>query len=324
MHFDLARAFRLLAAGVLAFVLVLTAAGLWAGLSDVKAHLARVGADTVLILLGLSTFDYAVRCGRWQMLCRHIGLSLPFGRNALYYLSGLALGMTPGKVGEALRLWLLRRNHGAAYERTAGLFVVDRLTDALPLFAVCLLGAAGFTRWAWTLVPMGLLLVALTWMLVRPGALVLLVKATYGFAGRSPRLFARLIRLLRLLPRFAEPRLLLLWSLIGLIGWLAEIYGVHLLMAALGAPISFAQAAFVFAFALLVGAIPIFPGGVGGTEAVMITLLLALGVELDVAVVATAVTRLVTLVFGTLVGLAALPMALVTPQGSALVPAAQR
>jgi uncharacterized protein (TIRG00374 family) len=67
---------------------------------------------------------------------------------------------------------------------------------------------------------------------------------------------------------------------------------------------------FIFAFAMMVGAISVLPGGLGSTEATMIGLLVTQHVGFDVAVVATAVVRVTTLWFAVSLGLLALPWAL--------------
>ena len=41
-----------------------------------------------------------------------MSVSIPFSRNTLYYIAGFAFTVTPGKVGEVVRLWLLRREYG--------------------------------------------------------------------------------------------------------------------------------------------------------------------------------------------------------------------
>jgi uncharacterized protein (TIRG00374 family) len=58
---------------------------------------------------------------------------------------------------------------------------------------------------------------------------------------------------------------------------------------------------------MLVGAISFLPGGLGGTEATMIALLVAHGLPLPESVAATLVVRLATLWFAIVLGLAALP-----------------
>jgi uncharacterized membrane protein YbhN (UPF0104 family) len=97
---------------------------------------------------------------------------------------------------------------------------------------------------------------------------------------------------------------------LALVGWLAEIYELDLLLAAMGTPISLQQASFVFTFAMIAGTLAMLPGGLGGTEAMMLALLTAIHVDFGTAVAATAVIRLTTLWFATLLGFAALPFAL--------------
>ena len=67
---------------------------------------------------------------------------------------------------------------------------------------------------------------------------------------------------------------------------------------------------FASAFAMIAGALSMLPGGLGGVEATMMALLLALGTNLDVGLAATAVIRLTTLWFAVGLGFAALPFAL--------------
>jgi uncharacterized protein (TIRG00374 family) len=67
---------------------------------------------------------------------------------------------------------------------------------------------------------------------------------------------------------------------------------------------------FVFTFAMISGTVAMLPGGLGGTEAVMLALLSALGVDLQIAVAATALIRLTTLWFAVGLGFLALPFAL--------------
>jgi uncharacterized protein (TIRG00374 family) len=60
---------------------------------------------------------------------------------------------------------------------------------------------------------------------------------------------------------------------LGLAGWSAEVLATWLVLDGLGADVGLAAAAFVFAFGMLVGGLPIFPGGVGGAEATMVACL---------------------------------------------------
>lgn len=296
--------------GLLAFLLVLVAAGLFAGWRQVASELARLGPGLIVTLLALSLVNYLLRGLRWRMLAERAGLDLPLGRALLYYVAGFALTATPGKLGELIRLWLMRRHHGHPYERTFGLLVLDRLTDALPMFLLVLAGTHTVTGHGPAVAFLGLLVVVPGLLVLRPRLLERGLALLARSGPRVARLSVRLGRALGATAALAAPRPLLAACALGLFGWAAEILGLWLLLAALDRPIGFEAAAFVFGFAMLVGALPLFPGGVGGTEATMIALLLALGTGPEVAVAATGVTRLATLGFATALGLALLPWAI--------------
>ena len=292
------------------------------GIDEVGAHLARLSLALVAALLALSLANYALRGLRWHLLSRAAGLRVPPLRNGLYYVAGFAFAVTPGKLGEVVRLWLLRRHHGAPYERTAGVLLLDRVTDALPLVSLCLPGAAGFAAGqAWGVAGLAAFLFAVLALAARPGALAALVKFAYGTVRRRPRLFAAALRSLRSLRALTRPSVLAMAFGLGLAGWSAEVLATWLVLDGLGADVSLAAAAFVFAFGMLVGGLPIFPGGVGGAEATMVACLLLLGVDTGTAVTATAVIRLTTLGFALALGFAALPLAVRRERSPASTPA---
>lgn len=311
------RAAAMAGLGLLLFLLLLVGAGLVAGWREVAAELSRLSPALIATLLALSLVNYLLRALRWWLLAQPAGLALPLARALLYYVAGFALTATPGKLGELIRLWLMQRHHGHAFERSLGLLVLDRLSDALPMFLWVLVGAGAVAGQGPAVALLGLMVLAPGLLVLRPQplerGLVLLARAS----GRFGRIALRLRRALRATAALATPRLLLAASALGLVGWAAEIVGFWLLLAAFDRPIGLAAAAFVFAFAMLVGALPLFPGGVGGTEATMIGLLLALGSGPEVAVAATGVTRLATLGFATLLGWAVLPLAIGRPARAA-------
>jgi uncharacterized protein (TIRG00374 family) len=310
---DLKRSVRLAGLWAACFLLLVLVGVHWLGVEESLAMLGRLGPGLALLILSLSALNYLLRTLRWQLLCRALGVRVPLARNGLYYVAGFAFTVTPGKLGEVVRLWLLRRHHGAAYERTLGLLVVDRITDAVPLLALALLGAGRFAGQGGSVLAMAALVLGGLVLVLRPDWLRFLVKLAYGRLGGMPRLFARALRLLRGLQALVAPKVLAAALALGLAGWSAEVLGAWLVLQALGADVGLIAAAFVFAFGMLVGGLPLFPGGIGGAEGTMIGLLLLLGVDVATAVAATAIIRLATLGFAVALGFLVLPLSLTRP-----------
>ena len=292
------------------FLLLLALALPALGLRQLGQHLAQLDPGLLAVLLGLSLVNYALRSLRWQALSRAAGLRVPLARNSLYYVAGFAFAVTPGKIGEVVRLWLLRRHHAAPYRRTLSLLAVDRVSDAVPLLALCLPGVGAFAGHAWSLAAVAAIVLAGLLLVLRPAAVAALVKLVYGRIRRRPRLFAGIMRVIRSMRSLTAPPVLLMAMGLGLLGWSAEILAAWLVLDRLGAEVSLAAAAFVFGFGMLVGGLPLFPGGVGGADGTMSALVLLLGVDAATAVTATAVIRLATLGFALLLGFLALPFAI--------------
>jgi len=298
------------------FVAAMAAASFYAGLGEIAARLSRLSVGLIAGLLGLSLINYALRAMRWHLYSEHLHLRIPAGMNLLHFIAGFALTTTPGKVGEALRLWLIERCHGHRYERIVPLFLGDRLADMNAVMLLCLAGIAGFPDQLWATVVAGIGMLLLSLSLAFPRPLIAATTGLYAMGGRrGRRLFARARAALRQTARLFAPRLLLPAMALSLAGWLAEVYAFHWLLDGLAAGLSLLQAAFVFTFAIIVGAVSMLPGGLGSAEATMVALLLALGVELETALAATAVIRATTLWFGVALGFLALPAALKLARG---------
>jgi uncharacterized protein (TIRG00374 family) len=69
---------------------------------------------------------------------------------------------------------------------------------------------------------------------------------------------------------------------------------------------SIQMALFIYAFSMLVGAISFLPGGLGGTEATMVALLMLNKIAQPQAVAATVLIRLATLWFAVALGVIAM------------------
>ncbi|WP_343079786.1 lysylphosphatidylglycerol synthase transmembrane domain-containing protein [Ostreiculturibacter nitratireducens] len=301
---------RALLLGLVALVAV-GLAGLAAatGWRETLAQLSRLGPLQIAILLALSLVNYLFRALRWHLFARRLGLPTTLARDALHFLGGFAMSVTPGRVGELVRMRWLRRETGWSFERTAPLVLVDRASDlaamALILGGAVMLSATGIAG----AVPVTLLALAAAFVATRPSLLDALATRAHRITGLWPRLFARLRRAAKSLAKFSHPSALAFAAFLGVLGWAAEAYAFHLLLAWMGADIGAAKAAAIFIFATLAGGLTGAPGGVGGAEAAMVALLTLDGVPLDASVAATAVIRLTTLWFAIGIGLALFPIA---------------
>jgi len=305
------RGVRLLAGSLVAFLLLTAAGVLVGGGADVLRHMTGLRVPVLLAVFGLALSNYLLRAWRWHRYSRALALDIGPRESATYFLAGLSMGATPGKLGEALRLWMIARDHGYTYSRTVPLFLADRLNDVQALLLLCVVGAAASLD---SLVPAAAgaaLVVALSLLLAHGDLLRRAVGALYAAsARRGGRWFARARRVLRLTSGLLTRRVAVPALALGVAAWGAECAALHLILDGFGAQTTAYQALFVYAFATLAGALSMLPGGIGGFEAASVLLLVSAGVDTATAVAATAIVRVATLWFSVALGLAVLPFAL--------------
>lgn len=281
---------------------------LWADARQVTAALRQYAWWTTAVGLALAAANYGLRFWRWQIYLRTLGLHVPAAESLRVFLSGFALTVTPGKLGEALKSILLRQSRGIPVARTAPIVFVERLTDLAGLLALAAVGAFSFPvdrRFlvaGAAVVALGLLFASVE-SLARPVMLLLAkVPGLKRAAGSLEEAYQTSARLLR-------PGPLLLATLLSAVAWACECLAFCLIVDGFaGAHIGLQAGTFIYAAMTIAGALSFLPGGLGVTEAGMLAMLVRFGSGIDrgTAAAATVLTRIVTLWFAVIVGLIAL------------------
>lgn len=256
-------------------------------------------------MLALSLANYLLRFARWQYYIHRFGYHLPAARHLLVYLSGFALTVSPGKGGEAVRS-LYMRDHGVPYSESIAALFVERLLDFLAI--VLLSGLVISEANAFTPILLAALvgLLALLTMLGRAFLPKWMESFSARHTGRMARGLSSLANLLRCSHQLLQPRQVLVGLVLALLAWGAEGVGFYLLLQGLHLGVGIGTATGVYAISALAGAAAFFmPGGIGGMELVMTSLLVKGGAPLATAVIATLLCRLATLWFAVLIGIVA-------------------
>jgi len=279
------------------------------GWSETLEQIGKLTALQIVALLMLSLINYGFRGLRWHLFARRLGLPTRLPQDLRHFLGGFAMSVTPGRVGELIRMRWLRRETGWAIERTAPLVLMDRASDLAAMGLILALAISLSTTGIAGALPVTLLALIAAYIATRPRLLAGLALTTYRLSGRWPRLFARVRAASRSLARFSDAKTVTAAAALGLIGWMAEGFAFYMLLMWMGADVGFWTAIAIFVFSSLAGGLTGAPGGVGGAEAAMIGLLMLQHVPLDVSVPATLIIRVTTLWFAIGIGLAVFPFA---------------
>jgi uncharacterized protein (TIRG00374 family) len=283
------------------------AVSLWGGWREVVGAVAQVGILGFGIALGLSLVNYGLRFLRWQYYLDLLGHQVPWRASLRIYISGFALTTTPGKAGEMVRSVFLRR-HGVGYAESVAAFFAERTAD---LIAVVLIAAIGV--WShhvvrpWLLGVGGFMLLVLLVLQNKRWLRLLRVWGRSLAHRRLRRLLLSSLDMVLHYRRLFTIDALSVAMLLGLFAWVAEAYAFYLVAVWMGGDLSLSEAFFIYAFAMLVGALTFLPGGLGSAEVVMVGLLLVNGMSEPAAVACTLLVRVATLWFAVVLGLMSLP-----------------
>lgn len=299
---------RRLIFGVLLGLGVFAAFSIYADTGKLADRLSGFAWWTFAAALGLALLNYGLRFARWQVYLTGRDIRVPAGLSATIFVAGFALSVTPGKIGELLKSYLLRATRQIPVTRSAPIIVAERVTDLVALLVLGVIGVALYGVARTTVIAGAVAVGAGLVVLASPAIARALIDAlTY------PRPLRRFRRRLHLfydgLAVLVRPRALAWASSIGVLAWLAECVGFALICGGFpGAGVPVGLAILIYASTTVAGALSFLPGGLLVTETAMTLLLVEASVGLDqpAAIAATILIRLATLWFAVLLGLGAL------------------
>lgn len=297
----------------LAILLVIGAAAI-AMVGNVRQIADRLGGfawPAFAAALGLALGNYALRFVRWAHYLRSQAVRVPLDDSALVFGAGLSLAITPAKVGELVKSYLLRELHAIPVTRTAPIVIAERVSDLVALLLLAVIGVAAYgvavpvVAAAGALIAVGLVLLA--W----PAPTRVLIDLVTRPA-RLARLRAPLHEIYERLAALCRPATLAVATALAVPAWACECIGFALIVRAFpGAEVALGLAMMIYAATTIAGALSFLPGGLGVTEGAMAVWLVrgGAGIDRSTALGATLLTRLATLWFAVGLGMVCLAVA---------------
>lgn len=294
-------------------LLVMLALSLYGDLPTMARTLGGFRWWYLPLILVLTLANYLLRFVKWHYYLGLIGADQISPKNSLLvFFSGLSMVVTPGKIGEWLKSFLLREVNGTPVSVSAPIIIAERLTDGIAMLLLASVGIVLYT-YAWQLLLLIFVAAVSLLIVVQWRSLALRLLAI----GERLPVVSRRVDWLR---RFYESayRLLATGSLllavgIGLVSWFCECLAFFFVLTGLGlspSPQLLVQSTFILAASTIIASVAFVPGGLAVAEGSITGMLLLLNVTAEpaIAVSSTLLIRLCTLWFGVAVGVIALFM----------------
>ncbi len=217
-------------------------------------------------------------------------------------MSGLIMSVTPGKVGELLKSYLVKEVANEPISKTAPIIFAERITDFVSLLLIAIAGAFIFDYGGE--ITFGVAVFFLVLIVIvsnRHFAIPIInffdkISFLKKYIHNIHTAYESSYKLLKIKP-------LLLMTFVSLISWGFECLGYYFILLNFHIDFGLMWSSFSYSFATIVGAISMLPGGLGVTEGSLTFMLIQKNISKNVAVATTFIVRVVTLWFAVLVGI---------------------
>lgn len=288
-------------------LLVYIVLALWSDWRQLVAALQDFTWALLPLAVGLTLVNYFGRLFKWQWYLKLVGVDISRYDSARIFGVGMLMVMTPGKVGEFLKSYMVKNVTGTPMSVTAPIILAERMTDGMAMLILASAGLFAFpnpTARVIAVLTLSTFMAIIVVIQIRPLALWFIevgkiLPVVRRFANHLSTLYESSYIIFK-------PRNLFIALAIGVVSWGAEGIAYYVVLLGFGVPPSLQTmllAIFIFCISAVIGAFFALPGGLGGVEGSLVALSMQLlGLDLATATAAALLVRFCTLWMGVGIG----------------------
>lgn len=257
------------------------------------------------LILALSFGNYITRFYKWEYYRKLLNIKLTTKASFLIFFSTFVMSVTPGKMGELLKSYLVREENGTPVSKSAPIILAERLTDFISVVLLCIAGAFVFNYGKGIVIGVGIfflsgvVLISSRKISLRIISYLEKIKIFHKVGEKFHVAYESIYTLVKIKP-------LIIATLVSAFAWFLECLGLYVILKVYSSithiDVSLMSAVFIYGFSTIIGSIAMLPGGLGVTEASLTGLMVLLKIPKDVSVASTFIIRVATLWFAVLLG----------------------
>lgn len=293
-------------------IVIVIVVGLYATfviVSDVSTIIVKITqfqVEYIPAIISLVTATWFILFVRWHLLLKNSDLHIPKKDSFLIYLSGVALTIIPGKVGELVKSQLLKSKFGISRTTTAPIVLAEQLYTVVGIFIVSMFGIWNFELGIYIMIIFGALL-----------AIVFFLISSKKFFNK----FLCLINKIKFLSKFTEPltdsydvikkstrgRIFIYSSSLSALFWLVESITVYLILLSFNIDtLEFLTLVPTYTASIILGVASFLPLGIGVVEGSLAGFLTLQGIDGSIALTLVIIIRIFTRWYSVSIGFIAL------------------
>ena len=113
---------------------------IYSDLNLVKDRLDEFKIEFLPQILSLVVLGWFIIFYRWILLLRHSNIKIPVSQNFLIFMSGFALSIVPGKIGELIKSQLLKIKFDVPRTKTGPIIILEQLYNLIGIVVISCIG----------------------------------------------------------------------------------------------------------------------------------------------------------------------------------------
>ena len=295
-------------------IVIIAVIGLYAAIliatdiNTISSKISDFKIETIPVIVLLVTSGWFVLFFRWYLLLRNAKIFIPTKDSFLIFMSGVALTIIPGKVGELVKSQLLKTKFGIARSKTVPIVILEQFYTALGIVTLSFFGIWYFELGVYVF---GFFAAVLVFVFV-----LLSSRNTFNK-------IASLLEKRKFTSKFVEPLsssynaikngirgpITLYASSLSILFWLIEAISIYFILLAFGVEtIEFVAIISTYTTSIMLGILSFLPIGIGVVEGTLASFFTMHGIDVSLALTIVVVIRLFTRWYGVSFGFIALKL----------------
>jgi len=253
-------------------------------------------------IIPLIPLTWGVLFLRWNLLLKNSAIDIPLKDNFMIFISGFALGVTPGKVGELIKAQLLKNKFNIPRSKTAPLVIVERFYDFFAIAIISLFGILVFeySIYIFTILAIGIII----FLTITSSEKLFLkflqkiekIKFLRNFSSELPKSFT-------IIQKSTRGKIFPLSIILSVIFWILDSIIAYLTLLSFGIDIiDYFVLMSIYTSSIILGVISFLPLGIGVVEGSLVGFLSLNGIEFPLATAIVVFIRFFTRWIGVMAG----------------------
>ncbi len=217
-----------------------------------------LNAEILILILFFLFLAMIFKGLRWIYLLKKVcKKEINYNKSLLIHFSSFSFIITPGKAGDVLKSWMMKKSCGTSHSEVLPVILMERLTDIISLFLLSLLWFLKYMRTIYFLFVVSSILL---------GFIIFTNDNVLNFLSNR---FLKTKTALINLKNLSKPNIIFVSSFLDTIAWIFDAFIFLIILKINNINLNFFVAVSLYTFSILLGALSFIPGGLGSTEIVM-------------------------------------------------------